>query len=378
MIGFNVPIEKNERDKCQTKIWIRNLNKVKKEEFAKKLSMQPWEDLTVQNVDQMVEQLDLMFMQTLDEFAPLKEVKLKDKITPMPSLRLKKLRRKRDNARSKKQVKRLRKLRALCLKVSKHENVTFAKRRIEKGQREVWKMLSEFSGKYKGDQKIILMQNDQAMQPEDIPESFNDYFTHKIKNIKENIPEYKGDILKGAKIRASNLGIEKSELQMQSVSEEEVACILKKMKPSNCPDMYGIAPAALKLAPQVLKVPLAFVINTVIHTGEVPKRWKVARVLPLHKKDKKSDVKNYRPVSILPSMSKVLEEVLRRQLSRHLEKRRVLPHSQFGFRKGLSTVQAFGAAQHDWLEAKQKGLECGTLLFDLSAAFDTIDCDWKS
>ena len=68
-----------------------------------------------------------------------------------------------------------------------------------------------------------------------------------------------------------------------------------------------------------------------------------------------------------------MEEVIRRQFSLFFEK--ILPSTQFGFREGLSTIHAVGAARHDWLKAKQGGLQCGALFFDLSAAFDMLDVD---
>jgi len=84
-------------------------------------------------------------------------------------------------------------------------------------------------------------------------------------------------------------------------------------------------------------------------------------------------VSNYRPVSILPSPSKVLEEAVRRQLSKYCEDNKIIPPSQHGFRKKLSTISAVCAAHHDWRKAKEARLEVGALFFDLSAAFDLID-----
>ena len=70
-----------------------------------------------------------------------------------------------------------------------------------------------------------------------------------------------------------------------------------------------------------------------------------------------------------------MEKLVHHQFEVYLEKAKILPRTQFGFRKGRSTIQAVGAAQHDWLQAKQSGLKCGALLFDLSAAFDMMDAD---
>ena len=71
------------------------------------------------------------------------------------------------------------------------------------------------------------------------------------------------------------------------------------MKASNCPDVFGIAPKALKLAGDAVTVPLTWIINKSILSGKVPQAWKKSRVLPLHKKGTKGKKENYRPVSIL-------------------------------------------------------------------------------
>ena len=122
-------------------------------------------------------------------------------------------------------------------------------------------------------------------------------------------------------------------------------------------------------------MPLTWLINNIMTKGEVPNCWKAARVLPLHKGKSKSQIQNYRPVSILSSPSKIMEEVVMQQLVKHLNRHEILPRQQFGFRAGHSTVHAAGAAFHDWLSARQRKLACGTLLFDLSAAFDTLDVE---
>ncbi len=66
---------------------------------------------------------------------------------------------------------------------------------------------------------------------------------------------------------------------------------------------------------------------------------------------------------------------MRHQLATYFEKKKILPTGQYGFRQGLSTVHAAGAVEHDWKKAKSNGSHCGALLFDLSAAFDTLDVD---
>ena len=183
---------------------------------------------------------------------------------------------------------------------------------------------------------------------------------------------FHGDRLQGAKRLAKRLKLQQNCFHFKTVNEKQIIEAIKKSKPSKCSDVSGISPYMLKLAPEILAIPLTYIINKVILEGVIPKCWKVARVLPLHKKKSKSSVENYRPVSILPSPSKIMEEVLRKQMSKYLEEKGILPPSQFGFRAGRSTIQATGIAIHNWQTAKKEKLKCGALQFDLSAAFDMI------
>ena len=87
----------------------------------------------------------------------------------------------------------------------------------------------------------------------------------------------------------------------------------------------------------------------------------------------KRDPASYRPISILPYLSKVLEKIVRDALFDYFIERKVLPDSQFGFLPGRSVALGLICAQTDWAYAKSKGEFVGILGYDLSSAFDTID-----
>ena len=110
-------------------------------------------------------------------------------------------------------------------------------------------------------------------------------------------------------------------------------------------------------------------------SGKVPLGFKTGTIIPVFKgKGKKiSDPSSYRPVSLLPALSKILEMVVKSDLVRHLKKVNGLPNSQFGFRTGRSTTGAISAAHAQWHRARQRGHTLGVMGFDLSSAFDTVD-----
>lgn len=81
---------------------------------------------------------------------------------------------------------------------------------------------------------------------------------------------------------------------------------------------------------------ITYLINLAITTGQIPFDWKEAKVIPVYKQGKKNDVNNYRPISVLPIISKIMERAIQMQLLERTENN-ILSDHQFGFRKGHST-----------------------------------------
>ena len=97
----------------------------------------------------------------------------------------------------------------------------------------------------------------------------------------------------------------------------------------------GISAKPLKLAREHIITSIRHLINQSFNEGEFINEWKSAKVIPFHKKGDVNDVKNYRPISILSTSSKIIERItLFRQLYDYLVKHAVLNKAQFGFRPG--------------------------------------------
>ena len=97
-----------------------------------------------------------------------------------------------------------------------------------------------------------------------------------------------------------------------------------------------------------------------------------AVVTPILKKGDPKSKENYRPVSCLNVASKVLEKIVNEQTSKFMEKNNLLPDNQHGFRPNRSTMTALTAIQMEWAENTENGEKTGILLWDLSAAYDTV------
>ena len=118
---------------------------------------------------------------------------------------------------------------------------------------------------------------------------------------------------------------------------------------------------------------LACVINKSFEEGVFPEQLKLARVTPIHKEGSKSDVANYRPISLLTSFSKIYEKLMHSRISIFLESNNSLFEGQYGFRSGRSCEHALLNAQNSLLQNLSKNQVSLLLLIDFSKAFDMVD-----
>ena len=156
------------------------------------------------------------------------------------------------------------------------------------------------------------------------------------------------------------------------VNEKEIYNELKNLKRKKAQGLDDIPPGLLKDAASLIAKPLTYVINMSLTEGVVPKDWKAAKVTPLHKSGPSAEIENYRPISVLPALSKILERIVHRQLLRYLESNRLLVNYQFGFRQKMSTELAVTFLTDYIRKQADSGNLTGAIYIDFSKAFDTI------
>ena len=104
----------------------------------------------------------------------------------------------------------------------------------------------------------------------------------------------------------------------------------------------------------------------------MPNDWKIAKVFPLYKSGTKSNFDNYRPMSVLPIIAKIAENIVHSQLLHFLESNNLLSNHQFGFRPNRSTEAATTIFLDDIRKAADQGDMVGSVFIDLSKAFNTL------
>ena len=125
----------------------------------------------------------------------------------------------------------------------------------------------------------------------------------------------------------------------------------------------------------LLSKPISELCNLSIKLGSFPDACKIAKLKPLFKKGSKTNPSNYRPILLLPLISKVIEKLIHEQTSTFLAKNEILYNYQSGFRKKHSTDSFLTFLYDKILKGFDEGLMTGMILIDLQKAFDTIDHD---
>lgn len=201
-----------------------------------------------------------------------------------------------------------------------------------------------------------------------IANKFNDYFVNIGKDLSKTIPEISGsfsDYLKHIKPTNSFF--------IKPTDSLEIIDIVQNLKSNKSAGFDDIHPSVVKSVIMFIAQPLSKIFNISLSTGLFPDSLKVAKVVPKFKNDDKKLMSNYRPISILPLFSKILEKIMYKRLSSYLELNKFLTDKQYGFRENHSTYMAL-IELIDKIsdELDNKKISLG-IFIDLSKAFDTIN-----
>ena len=159
------------------------------------------------------------------------------------------------------------------------------------------------------------------------------------------------------------------------MSESKVHRLFLSLNPCKATGIDKIPAKIIRVASPIIADSLTKIFNKVNRNECVPHDWKIARVIPLHKKGPRNLLNNYRPISILPIVRKVFEKVLYEQLYNYLIANSLLSNKQFGFRRFHSTTYALLDSTNEWFVDMDRSLFNIAVFLDLQKAFDTINHD---
>lgn len=159
---------------------------------------------------------------------------------------------------------------------------------------------------------------------------------------------------------------------MSETDESEVYRLVLSLKSKNSSGWDGISSIFVKKFIGFLVKPLTYIFNLCIITGIFSKVLKSSVVVPVFKSGERNSVHNYRPISLLPTIAKILEKIINVKLVNYIEKNNILSQNQFGFRKNKSTEDAIESLVTSVAKNLDNKNKCLAIFLDLAKAFDTV------
>ncbi len=243
--------------------------------------------------------------------------------------------------------------------------------KFQNDTRKTWKVLNSLIGRKNdknGTSELFNIGNRLIDEPKVISDGFCKFFSEIGEMYASKIPKSNKPYQHYMKATGRH-----NSLFLTPTDINEIERIIISLKPKNSSGQDRLSSKLLKSLSSSLACPISTIINKSLQTGTVPTSLKLAKVIPIYKTKDKTDMGNYRPISLLPTISKILEKVVHNRLYKFLSINDILFENQFGFRPGHSTSDAICKFTSDIMTSLENKRSTLAVLLDLSKAFDTID-----
>ena len=260
-----------------------------------------------------------------------------------------------------------------AIKTAKKLYFSYELKNCKSDLRKTWSIIREAIRKTKDKSSCIdelKYNSDIYVNKPDISLKFNEHFTSVADKISSKINPSQKD-------PCNYMPIYNCRFKMHSINSNIVKEIVSKMESKKSTDIFGLSNFFLKKIINGIALPLSHIINLSISTGKVPNELKIAKVIPIYKikgnnSDKKADPSNYRPISLLPIFSKILEKIISQQLTCYLTTNNIIYKHQYGFQAKKSTVHPVIHFLNFIADAKNNNEIAIGVFCDLAKCFDTI------
>ena len=235
--------------------------------------------------------------------------------------------------------------------------------------KKVWKLLKPLYSNKAGTTTIdkICVDGEQITTPTDISCNFNTYFIKVVNDLHQSFGTFTIGVLLPVPCSFQPF-------VFSTVDILTVKSILLRIRKHGRSDS-SIHIKLISYCADIFASHLTTIINTIFDQLEFPLLWKKSDVVPIYKSGSHSDISNYRPISILPNLSKVIERIMHQQILAYLEQHNLLPRCQHGFRPYHSTASCALEFINFVYEGLDKGHFVISIFIDFSKAFDLLSHD---
>ena len=258
------------------------------------------------------------------------------------------------------------------------KTIAFAKRtyyihifdQCKRDMKKTWAILSDILNKNakKSLPDTMTINGQDCKDKQIIAEQFNSFFATIGELNVRNIRKHNGSNFRDYLTNPINC-----RFAFHSIDNTDTLRIIKNMKTSRSRGHDGISSELLKLITGDISKCITLIINQSLHSGIFPDKLKIAKVTPIHKKGDIQLITNFRPISVLPVISKIFETVICDQLSHYLESNNLLCPQRYGFTKNSSTELAALEVIDRLLNQLNKHKIPINLYLDLAKAFDSLN-----
>ena len=230
----------------------------------------------------------------------------------------------------------------------------------------IWNAVNEAS--YRKSQSAapscIISNEVQHTEPKAVAAALNEHFATIGQTLADRLSSF---VTKVTPQRQSN---ETTSFRILPVDELFVASQLKSLKAKKATGLDKVSARLLKDVADEITPSITLQLNRPISSHTFPSTWKCAKVIALFKSGDKESATNYRPISLLPTLNKLLERAVYTQLYEYLARNKILNEKQFGFRPKCSTTTSLTNFADEILAKMENGQLCGAVFLDLSKAFN--------
>lgn len=270
------------------------------------------------------------------------------------------------------------KYRNICNNLIKSIKHNYYKNKLDLARgnlKETWKIIKEMSNYSQNKNSTAETLLNINTSPQESLNEVNIYFTSIGKDLASLTLNKLNKTDKELAIAALSANIKSApsgSLSFFLTDAKEVASIICKLKVKSAPGWDNITTSLLKFSSHTMVEPIAQLCNLSFSTGVFPAILKKAMVCPIFKAGDKQLPSNYRPISLLPTLSKVIEKIANKRLMAYLEKNSIIASNQYGFRTQKSTDDAVLQLTTLITKHLDKGERCVGVFLDLQKAFDTV------
>ena len=382
-----IPTRKHMPKPIPHKCKYRSLKNFDESSFCKDLSQVPFHAAYIfEDMDDISWMHEKLLLDVINDHAPFKTKTIKDKQVPFMNSNLRKLLYKKRMLRNKAKRDRsywesYRKVRNTYAGEYRKSMNSYFESKCQQGRNKTfWQTIKPFlSNKVKTASSITLKEEGQVIsKPTDIASVFVKHFTTAADSI--GLPDSVNGLTLNEillkhqdHVSVTNIQSNRTEdydFKFEYVTEEKAKAKLKGLNPKKATGLDNIPPKFLKVAATELAPTVAKLANSMFQKNTFPSNLKGAQITPTYKKKDCLMKQNYRPVSVLTSLSKIMELFIADQLAIFLDK--ILNKTVSAYRKNFSCQSLLICLIEDWKKELDEGNCVGAIVTDLSQAFDVI------